>query len=56
VRDKMAIFDKYPELKQPSDFDEMTREEQMEWWWFNYKRLMELEGGKYLRDNVTIYD
>ena len=28
----------------------------MEEYWRIYKRMMELKNGKYLRDNVTVYD
>ena len=56
VRQKNAVYDKHPELKLPTDFYERTREEQMEWWWSCYKRLMEIENGKYVRENITIYD
>ena len=42
---------KHPELKATPEFFEMTREEQMRWYWEHLKKQMEVDPKLYFHDN-----
>ena len=56
IKKKNDMFQEDQNLHLPRDVHELSREELMKEWWRIYHYLMQKEGGKWFRDNLTMYD
>ena len=56
MKERNKLFLEDPELKLPKNFHELTRAEMMETWWRFYYNLMKKDNGKWIIDNLEMYD